>query len=681
MSKKLLVTSALPYANGSIHLGHLVEYIQSDIWVRAQRMMGHECRHMCADDTHGTPIMLSARKAGISPEELIAKVHTEHSQDFQDFLVEFDNYYTTNSPENREFAETIYLRLKAGGYIDIRSIRQFFCEHDGIFLPDRLIRGTCPKCGAEDQYGDACEICSATYQPTDLKVAHCSLCGNSPVLRDSEHHFVKLGAFADRLKEWISVEDRLNPQIRRKLEDWFQDGLQDWDISRDAPYFGFQIPGTTDKYFYVWLDAPVGYMASTKNWAERHGQTFEDWWQSEDTDIVHFIGKDITYFHCLFWPAMLMGSGFRAPRQVNVHGFLTVDGKKMSKSRGTFIKARTWLKHLGPEYLRYYYAAKLSDGVDDLDLNFQDFVSRVNAELINTLVNLGSRTVNFLNRKLDGQLCQPDEASVKLLAELEAAAPEILGCYQDRRFSHGLRRIMKLADDANLHLTETAPWTMVKTDPEGARAVCSGGVNLFYRLCVLLAPVLPDLARKVGELTGHPINSFGEVSVLMTSGKVGDFGSVMERVAPEKLDAIREEAAAEFAVVEGAAGEGAKGPEVDARQDPEPLEAEIEIDAFAKVDLRVGVVLTAAAVEGADKLLQLTVSLGNLGTRNVFAGIRKSHAPETLVGRKVILVANLKPRKMRFGLSEGMVCAAGPGAQEVYLLSPESDAKAGDRVH
>ena len=672
--RRILVTSALPYANGSIHIGHLVEYIQTDIWVRFQKMRGHDCRYMCADDTHGTPIMLSARAQGITPEELIGRMHAEHAADFQEFNVAFDNYYSTNSEENREFAERIYETLKEKGHIVQRNIEQLYCDHDEMFLPDRMVRGTCPICGAPEQYGDSCEICGATYNPTDLKDSACALCGAGPVMRSSDHYFVRLGDFTEFLKGWVSDPNHVQPQIRNKLDEWFEEGLRDWDISRDAPYFGFRIPGTEDKYFYVWLDAPVGYIASTKNWADRNGRTWEEFWLDEGTEIVHFIGKDIVYFHCLFWPAMLQGAGFRAPDRVFVHGFLTVDGKKMSKSRGTFIKASTYSEHLPPEFLRYYYASKLSDRVDDIDLNLEDFVSRVNADLVNRLTNLGSRTVNFLARKIDGRLGTIDPGAEPLLKAMEDGARKVAESYEARRYSHVIREVMRLADEANLYLTQAAPWKAVKDDPARAKEICTAGVNMFYRLVAMLQPILPDMAAKVGGILGVEISTWDDIAVRIEDRELGAFGNLVERVSSEAVEAMLEEARAEFEEA------GAPAIEVKPREGAEDLAATISYDDFMKLDIRVGVVIKAEEVEGASKLLRLQIDLGELGRRQVFAGIKKSHAPEDIVGRKVLVAANLAAREMRFGLSEGMVLAAGPGGKDIHLVEAEEGALAGDRV-
>ncbi len=667
--RKILVTSALPYANGSIHLGHLVEYIQTDIWVRQQKMMGHECHYMCADDTHGTPIMISARNQGITPEALIEAVHAEHYRDFQDFLVEFDNYYTTNSPENKLLAEMVYLAVKEKGHIAQRDIEQMYCPEDAMFLPDRMIRGKCPKCGAEDQYGDACEICSATYDPTDLVEAHCSLCGTAPETRTSTHYFFKLGDFQEQLESWIDG-DHVQPEVRSKIKEWFEGGLKDWDISRDAPYFGFKIPGTDDKYFYVWLDAPIGYMASTMNWCERTGRNFDDFWRSDDCEIVHFIGKDILYFHTLFWPAMLMGADLQTPDKVYVHGFLTVNGKKMSKSRGTFISAREYLEHLNPEALRYYYACKLNARVEDIDLNLFDFVTRVNSDVANQFINLGSRTMSFLSKRLDGRLGPMDEAGIELMEALEDGAREIAGFYDQREYSKAMRRLIELAHAANQFVANQAPWAAIKEDPEKARAICTAGVNAFGKLAVLLTPVMPQLAAKVQALLNREVTSFEAVFERLEEGTVKPFEPIFEKLEEEAV----------MGMVEASTKRSEETPEEEAYE-VDDLTETVSYDDFVKVDLRVAEILEAEGVPKANKLLKIKVSLGPLGTRTIFAGIKKSHDPAKLIGRKIVVAANLAPRQMKFGLSEGMLLAAGPGGEDVFLLGVEEKAKPGMRVN
>jgi methionyl-tRNA synthetase len=673
VKRRILVTSALPYANGSIHIGHLVEYIQTDIWVRFQKMQGHDCRYMCADDTHGTPVMLSARQQGITPEELVARVHEEHSADFDGFHVDFDNYYTTNSPENKEFAELIYNRLKEAGHIAERTIEQAYCQHDEMFLPDRLIRGTCPRCEAEDQYGDSCEICSATYDPTDLKDAHCALCGNAPVTKASNHFFFQLGNFQPQLEAWINAEGHVQEQMRKKITEWFEAGLRDWDISRDAPYFGFRIPGTEDKYFYVWLDAPVGYMASTQNWAQREGHSFDDYWLSEDAEIVHFIGKDIVYFHTLFWPAMLMGAGFRPPDHVFVHGFLTVNGQKMSKSRGTFIPARAWLDHLDPEQLRYYYACKLTARVEDIDLNLADFVARVNADVGNQFVNLGSRVISFLHKRLDGRLGILADSGRILLDDIEAGARQVAGLYEDREFARAMKEITALAHRANQFVADQAPWAQIKEDADAARSTLTAAINAFAKLAIMLQPVMPQLTAAVDRILGRETPVWEDVFARFENVPVNPFTTLFTKAVDEDVTKL-----VESMVV--SSDEADKEPE-ELFPDVEPVADEVTFDDFLKVDLRVARVIAAESVPKASKLLKLTITLGKLGERTIFAGIKKSHDPEQLVGRMIVVVANLAHRKMKFGISEGMLlAAAGDEPQEIFLVSPESDAQPGQKV-
>jgi methionyl-tRNA synthetase len=669
--RRMLVTSALPYANGSIHLGHLVEYLQTDMWVRFQKDQGHECRYMCADDTHGTPVMISARQQGITPDELVAKMQAEHFADFTDFHIEFDNYYTTNSPENREFAEQIYLKLRAKGHIGQRNVEQAWCPEDKMFLPDRMIRGICPSCGAEDQYGDSCEVCSATYAPTELKAAHCSICGTSPERKSSEHYFFKLGDFQEQLRTWIEG-DHVQEQMKKKLLEWFDSGLKDWDISRDAPYFGFKIPDTEDKYFYVWLDAPIGYMASTRNWAEREGHNFNDYWLSEETEIVHFIGKDIVYFHALFWPAMLMGADFRAPDKVYVHGFLTVNGQKMSKSRGTFIPARAYLDHLDPEYLRYYYACKLTSKVEDIDLNLMDFVARVNADVGNQFVNLGSRVINFLHKRLDGKLGTLDGPGIELLEAIEAGAAEIAKLYDGREFSRAMKEITALAHKANQFVADTAPWALIKGDAEAARSALTAAINAFGKISVMLQPILPHLTARVDAILGRERGDWSSVNHRIENVAINPFEPIFVKITDEMVEKLVE-----------ALTQSAEGVPAAAEEDVEvePLADELTFDDFLKVDLRVAKVLEAKSVPKASKLLELRISLGKLGERTIFAGIKKSHDPEKLVGRNIIVVANLAPRTMKFGVSEGMLlAAAGDDPTALFLAGLQEGARPGMKI-
>ena len=675
--RQILVTSALPYANGSIHLGHMLEYIQTDIWVRFQKLRGHQAIYVCADDAHGSAIMLRAEKEGITPEQLIANVKAEHTADFADFLVNFDNYHSTHSDENKYFSELIYGRLKEAGHIATRSVTQYFDPDKGMFLADRFIKGTCPKCGAEDQYGDNCEKCGATYEPTELKDPRSAISGATPVLKDSKHFFFKLPDFQAMLQEWTR-SGALQEAVANKIAEWLDSGLQEWDISRDAPYFGFEIPGEPGKYFYVWLDAPIGYMASFKNLCARTPELDFDafWGKDSRAELYHFIGKDIVNFHTLFWPAMLHGAGFRRPTAVNVHGYLTVNGQKMSKSRGTFIKARTYLDHLNPEYLRYYYAAKLGRGVEDLDLNLDDFVQKVNSDLVGKVVNIASRCAGFIHKGNAGVMVAANPAP-ELTAAFADAAPGIADAYEKRDFSRAMREIMALADKANAWIADKAPWALNKVDgkQDEVQAICSLGINLFRQLVIFLKPVLPKLAAQAEQfLNVAPLHWDDHLS-LLANHQLNAFEPLLTRIEPAKIEAMVEASKEDLAANEAAAAPTGNGELVKA-----PLAAEINFDAFAAVDLRIALIEKAEFVEGADKLLRLSLDIGD-AKRNVFSGIKSAYPdPGKLEGRLVLYVANLAPRKMKFGVSEGMVLAAGPGGEEIFLLSPDSGAKPGQRV-
>jgi methionyl-tRNA synthetase len=669
--RHLLVTSALPYANGSIHLGHLVEYIQTDIWVRFQKMQGHEAIYVCADDAHGTPIMLRAQNEGITPEELIARTDREHRADFADFYIGFDNYHSTHSVENRELAETIYTRLKKAGHIHNRIIKQAYDPEKQMFLPDRFIKGECPRCGAADQYGDNCEVCGATYSPTELKNPVSVVSGATPIEKESEHYFFKLGDFEAMLQKWTQGK-HTQPEIANKLNEWFDAGLQDWDISRDAPYFGFEIPDAPGKYFYVWLDAPIGYMASFKNYCDRHNLDFDAWWGKQSQhDVFHFIGKDIAYFHTLFWPAMLAGSGFRTPTAVFCHGFLTVNGQKMSKSRGTFITARTYLDQLNPEYLRYYFAAKLGNGIDDIDLNLDDFQQRVNSDLVGKVVNIASRCAGFINKKFAGKLAN-ECVEPELYATFSEARSRIADMYENREFSHAVREIMTLADHANQYIDTKKPWVLAKQEgkEQEVQDVCSVGLNLFRVLVTYLKPVLPKLAEASEAFLNIKPLMWNDVSTPLTNHSINKFKPLMTRVEKDKVDAMIEASKENLRTT---------APQNPAATQVDPLAEPIEFEDFAKVDLRIARIIKAEHVEGADKLLRLTLDIGN-ETRNVFAGIKSAYRPEDLEGKLTVMVANLKPRKMRFGLSEGMVLAAGPGGKDLWVLHPDEGAQPGMRV-
>lgn len=667
----MLVTSALPYANGPIHIGHLVEYIQTDIWVRFQKLHGHDCKYVCADDAHGTPIMLRARQEGITPESLIARVAGEHQADFAGFGVAFDNYYSTHSNENRAFAENIYLALRNGGHIARRTISQFFDPEKEMFLPDRFIKGTCPRCGAEDQYGDNCEVCGATYDAGELKNPRSVVSGATPVKKDSEHYFFKLAGFEDMLRTY--VRESTQPEVANKMDEWLSTGLHDWDISRDAPYFGFEIPDAPGKYFYVWLDAPVGYMASFKNLCDRTGLDFDAYWgKDSQAELYHFIGKDILRFHTLFWPAMLSGAGYRRPTAIFAHGFLTVDGQKMSKSRGTFIKASSWLEHLNPEYLRYYIAAKLGAGVDDIDLNLEDFVLRVNSDLVGKVVNIASRCAGFINKKFDGMLADTC-SEADLYADFVAAGSDIAADYEQRAYGQAVRKIMALADRANQYIDANKPWVLAKEagSEQEVQAVCSTGLNLFRVLLTYLQPILPAMAAKVEDFLNIPAMQWSAIAEPLTAHRINKFKPLMTRVEQEKIDAMLEDSKESL---ESTSAPASTGPLAD-----DPISETIAFDDFAKLDLRIARITKAEHVEGADKLLQLTLDLGG-ESRNVFAGIKSAYTPESLEGKLTVMVANLAPRKMRFGISEGMVLAAGPGGSDLFVLHPDDGAKPGMRV-
>ncbi|MCP1313382.1 MULTISPECIES: methionine--tRNA ligase [unclassified Halomonas] len=671
--RNILVTSALPYANGDIHLGHLLEYIQTDIWVRFQKSRGHHCYYVCADDAHGTAIMLRAEQEGITPETLIERVSNAHQADFATFGVGFHNYHSTHSEENRQFSEQIYTRLRDQGHIATRDIEQMFDPVKGLFLADRFIKGTCPKCHSSDQYGDNCEKCGATYTPAELIDPVSAISGATPEIRSSTHYFFKLPDFSEFLKAWIN-DGHVQPQIRNKLMEWFESGFNEWDISRDAPYFGFEIPDAPGKYFYVWLDAPIGYLASFKNLCDREGIDFDSFWHKDsDAEVYHFIGKDIVYFHALFWPAMLHGAGMRTPTAVNCHGFLTVDGAKMSKSRGTFIKAATYAEHLNPEYLRYYFAAKLSAGVDDLDLNLEDFAARVNADLVGKVVNIASRCAGFV-KKLGGGRLSARCAEPELVERFIQAGDVIARDFEAREFGRAMRKIMELADDANTYIADQAPWALAKEEGREQQVleICSVGINLFRQLMVYLAPVVPAMALEAQRFLKLDTLDWASRTTVLTDHAIEKFKPLMTRIERDRIDAMIE-ASKEDLVEEQKLKEALKGPLAD-----EPIAAEIGFDDFAKVDLRIARIAKAQYVEGADKLLQLTLDLGG-ETRNVFSGIRSAYSPEALEGRLTVMVANLAPRKMRFGLSEGMVLAAGDD-EGIYLMSPDSGAKPGQRV-
>jgi methionyl-tRNA synthetase len=686
--RDILITSALPYANGPIHIGHLVEYIQTDIWARFQKLRGQNCWYVCADDAHGTPIMLKARAEGITPEALIARVAQEHKADFAAFRIGFDNYHSTHSEENRYCATLIYERNRDKGHVESRTIEQAFDPVEQMFLPDRFIKGECPKCGAADQYGDNCEACGASYSPAELKNPRSVVSGAVPEQRESEHLFFRLADFEPMLREWTRGGG-LQAQVANKLDEWFDAGLKGWDISRDAPYFGFEIPDHPGKFFYVWLDAPIGYMASFKQLCESErgraaGLDFDAFWGKDSAaELYHFIGKDIIYFHALFWPAMLHGADFRTPTAVFAHGFLTVDGQKMSKSRGTFIKARTYLDHLNPEYLRYYFAAKLGPGVDDIDLNLDDFQARVNADLVGKVVNIASRTAGFLTKRAGGRLAAelPEPA---LFEDFVAAGQSIAEAYERREFSRAVREIMALADRANQYIDEQAPWVVAKQDGQDAKlqGICTEGLNLFRLLIGWLKPILPGTAEAAERFLQIEPLTWADLATPLLDHAIAKFEPLMVRVEPAQVAAVLEASKEDLAAAgQPAGGQGADAAAAAATDHlaKDPIADTIDFETFAKVDLRIARIARAAPVEGADKLLQLTLDLGG-ETRNVFAGISKAYAPADLEGRLTVMVANLAPRKMRFGVSEGMVLAAGPGGKDLFILSPDAGAEPGMKV-
>jgi len=666
MPRKIVVTSALPYANGPIHIGHLVEYLQTDIWVRFQKMCGNQCLYFCADDAHGTPIMISARIAGISPEALIERMHKEHKADFDGFYVEFDNYYTTHSDENRQFSERIFDSLNQAGSIVKRNVEQAYCEKCGMWLPDRYIRGTCPRCKAQDQYGDSCEVCSGTHRPTELINPKCATCGTEPVRRESQHYFFKLAHYQQQLRHLIA-KGYVRESAAKKLDEWFKAGLKDWDISRDGPYFGFKIPGEQNKFFYVWLDAPIGYMASAKNYCDKNGLDFDRVWNSAEYELYHFIGKDIMYFHALYWPAMLMEAGFKTAKQLFIHGFLTVNGEKMSKSRGTFIKASTYLRYLDPEYLRYYYASKLTDGIDDIDLRVEDFINKINSDLVGKLANLASRSGPMLTAKLDGQLGRLDERGRELIDKLTAAKEQIIQAYESLNFATAVRTITALADEANRYVEQNQPWVTVKTDSEKTRTTLTAVLNAVRILTVYLKPILPKYAEKIEKFLNVGQLKFADVETVLENHKISEFERLVERIDKSQVNAMMEQS------------KEAQGPEPAATGSAEPIKPECTIEDFEKVDLRIARVVKAEPVEGADKLLRLNLDVGGL-QKSVLAAIAQAYKPEELVGKIVIYLANLKPRKMRFGLSEGMILAVGTGGKDIFMLSADSGAKPGQPV-
>ena len=685
--RKIVVTSALPYANGDIHLGHLVEYLQTDFWARFQKLRGHECIYVCADDTHGTPIMIRARKEGITPEELIARSHAEHLRDFTDFQVEFDNYHSTNAPENKALSERIYAAMEKSGAVTSKTSPQLYCEKCQMFLPDRFVKGECPKCGAAGQYGDSCDKCGATYGAEELGHPVCTTCGATPVVRDSEHLYFELEPQHEYLEKWIP--GHTTSDVSNKLLEWFREPLRGWCISRDAPYFGFEIPGHPNKFFYVWVDAPIGYIASLRNWCEKNGRNIEDYWPSDGSEggveLYHFIGKDIIRFHCLFWPGMLHTAGFKGPDKVFVHGFLTVNGEKMSKSKGTFVNARTYLNHLPPEALRYYYAAKLGGTTDDMDLNLSDFVQRVNSDLVGKITNIASRGGQMLQKKLEGRLGTMDEEGAALVAKCRDASETIAKHYEDRRFNMALVEICRLADAANEYFDRREPWKTVKVDAEATRVTLTAALNAFRIIAIYLKPILPAYADKAMKLFGETEWTWDSINAARENCALGEYEYLASRIDGKQVEAMIAAAtvnpgdSGEVSHESRASKNKAKAESAPAAPVEVPaLKPEISFGDFEKVDLRVGKVLSCEAVPKSSKLLKFELDAGPLGKRTIFSGIRGSYGdPAALVGREVLFVANLAPRKMSVGVSEGMILYAGEPGVNGGVLSPLDSVPAG----
>jgi methionyl-tRNA synthetase len=667
-ARNIVMTAALPYANGDLHIGHMLEHLICDFWVRYQKMQGENALFICADDTHGTPMMIAARKQGITPEELINKMWHRHVEDFKKFEVAHDHYSSTNSAANRELANFCFESLKKVGAVENKPMRQLFCEHDKMFLPDRFVKGACPKCNTADQYGDNCENCSSTYDPMDLKNPQCSLCGNTPKPRDTEHLFVRLEDFRKFLKDW--VPNHVQKEVANKLDEWLSGDLHPWCISRDEPYFGFEIPGYPGKYYYVWMDAPIGYISATKEYCDKTGQKLDSFWRNPESEIYHCIGKDIVYFHTLFWPSVLKAAGFNTPKQVMVHGFLTVDGVKMSKSRGTFVMASTYLKHLDPLFYRYYMACKINSGIDDIDFSLDDFTQRVNSDLIGKMTNIASRSAQMLAR-LDSKIGTMTPDGEALVANAQKRADEIALHYENRDFARAMVVIREVADEANKYFDEYEPWKLVKTDEAKTKEVLAAALNVFRVMAVYLKPILPSYVEKVEQLFKEQPYNWKSAQSILKNHEMGAFVHLLQRVDPKKVSDMIEE---QKALASESAAPTSPKPKTDLNIAPE-----IEIGDFQKVDLRIAKITHAGLVEGADKLLQLTLDVGG-ESRNVFSGIRQAYKPEDLIGKLTVVVANLKPRKMKFGMSEGMVLAAGPGGKDIFLLSPDSGAQPGQRV-
>lgn len=693
MKRQIVITCALPYANGPIHLGHMLEHIEADIYSRFQKMQGHECIFICADDTHGTPIMIKAREQKISPEQLIEKSYIDHTQDFSDFAINFDHYGSTNSVENKKLCELFYERMKAKNHIHKKPVEQLYCDHDKMFLPDRFVKGICPKCSAKDQYGDSCDVCCATYSPQDLINPGCSLCGTKPIKKTSDHIFFKLNDFKTYLQEWLPKHSA--PEVSKKMMEWFSEDLRDWDISRDDPYFGFSIPNEPGKYFYVWVDAPMGYVSALDQWAQKNNRKLEEFWSSNSkAEIYHFIGKDIVYFHTLFWPALLKSADFKTPTHINVHGHVMVNGEKMSKSKGTFISTRVYLNHLDPQFLRYYYATKINGTIDDLDLNFEDFTSRVNSELIGKIVNLASRGAQMLSKKMDGIMSKPDQEGEALLNKILSQADIISKYYDTREFAKATNLIRESAEMTNKYFDEKAPWKTLESEPDATKQVLTTTLNAFRKIAIFLKPVLPKMAQDVADLLNEKSYQWTDLTKTLTQHQINDYAHLASRIDPEKVKAMVEEQKLIYASTEKTADKklsesvtpavakssskninGTSEKNSDSNNKPE-----IEFDDFSKIDLRIAQIIEAEEIKEADKLLRLKVELEPGVTKQIIAGIKSAYNADKLIGRKVLVCANLKPRKMKFGLSEGMVLAAGDGGTDLFLLSADEGVKVGAKV-
>lgn len=674
--RKILITCALPYANGPIHIGHMLEHIEADIYTRFQKMYGNECLFFCADDTHGTPIMIAAQKAGVTPEAWVEKSFVEHQEDFKKFAIQFDHYSSTNSTENKELCEYFYKQMKSKGHVATKNIEQLYCEHDKMFLPDRFVKGTCPKCGALDQYGDSCDICGATYSPEELKNPGCSICKTKPVKKPSSHIFFKLNDFKNFLTNWLP--EHTSSEVGKKMSEWFNEDLRDWDISRDAPYFGFQIPGEENKFFYVWVDAPMGYVSTAAQYLKKNNRNLEEFWGKDSkAEVYHFIGKDIVYFHTLFWPALLESAGFRTPTKVNVHGHIMVNGEKMSKSKGTFVSASVFAKHLNPQHLRYYYATKINATIDDLDLSFDDYQNRINSELVGKIVNLASRGAQMINKKFNNQMISCDVDGLKLVQNLQSHQKQLAEFYNQREFNKATTLIRELAEQTNKYFDEKAPWKLIESNPLVTHQILTSTLNAFRILAIYLKPVLPEMAHQVSELFGEGDYSWSQSQEILENRTIQTYVHLASRVEKDKVQAMLDEQKEIYEKSNPTPPAAAKKKSDAPATGPK---TEIDFSDFEKIDLRLVEVIEAEEIAEADKLLRLKVSLGDGTTKQVISGIKSAYSAKDVLGRKLLMCVNLKPRKMKFGVSEGMILAAGDGGKDLFLLSADQGAKTGSVV-